>query len=49
MLENQQTDQEDQEEDENQNLLLNCRLCRLKFNNQRGLHEHVARSMLTLL
>ena len=48
LLDNNQTDQEDQEDDSHLNLLFNCRLCRLKFNNRRGLHEHVARSLLIL-
>lgn len=42
-----QANENDDEDEEEQNLLFNCRLCRLKFNNQRGLHEHVARSKLT--
>ncbi len=41
-----QANENDDEDEEEQNLLFNCRLCRLKFNNQRGLHEHVARSKL---
>jgi len=41
-----QAPHENDEDEEEQNLSFNCRLCRLKFNNQRGLHEHVARSKL---